>query len=127
MAIDMDKPFAQFAEDHLKSATCKHGVPSDNICDTCELGPMPKVERDWNVSYCNGRPYSQIVERNTGKLIAEVYQSLKNGLFIAAAPDMYEALNAALDVMTSKKVAVGEQADAIAMVRRALERAEGRR
>jgi hypothetical protein len=39
MGIDMDAPFSEFAEKHLKQ--CKHGVPTQNICDTCELGPMP--------------------------------------------------------------------------------------
>jgi len=75
---------------------CKHGVPDGNICDRCELGPLPTVERDWQVTYCNGRPYSQITDRKTGKLIAEAYQSLDNALFIAAAPGMHKALDAIL-------------------------------
>ena len=112
--------------------TCKHGVPADNICDTCELGPMPQEKRKWRVTYCNGRPYSQITDTDTGELIAEAYGTearagLANALFIAAAPEMYEALNAALEVMTSKKVALEEQADAITTVGRALARAEGKR
>jgi hypothetical protein len=124
MTIDMDMPFEKFAEKHLKRSenVCAHGVPNDNICDTCELGPVP-----WRVGYKQGASYSQVQEKQTGNLIAEVYQSLENALFIAAAPEMYEALRAALDVMTSKKVAIEEQADAITAVRRALERAEGRR
>jgi hypothetical protein len=116
----------------VPTGACKHGVPAQNICDECELGPMPKQKRKWRVSYCNGRPYSQITDTDTGELIAEAYGTearagLANALFIAAAPEMCEALNAALDVMTSKKVTIEEQADAITLVRRALERAEGKR
>jgi len=111
---------------------CKHGVPDQNYCIECELGPVPQPKRKWRVSYCNGRPYSQITDTDTGELVAEAYGTearagIANALFIASSPDMYEALNTALDVMTSKKVAIEEQADAITVVRMALLRAEGRR
>ena len=107
---------------------CKHGVPDQNVCNDCELGPQP--EREWRVSFHNSR-YSQITDTVTGKLVAEVYDKEgraghSSALFIASAPEMYDALNSALDVMTSKKVALEEQADAITAVRRALWRAEGR-
>jgi len=93
---------------------------------------MPQPERKWWVSYCNGRPYAQITDTDTGELVAEAYGTearagLKNALFIASAPEMYEALNAAIEVMTSQKTTIEEQADAITMVMRSLERAEGRR
>jgi hypothetical protein len=93
---------------------------------------VPQPERKWIVSYHNTRPYSQVTATETGELVAEVYGTEdraghSTALFIASAPQMYEALNAALAVMTSKTVALEEQADAITMVRRALERAEGRK
>ncbi len=119
MTIDMDMPFAEFAEKHLKTGDnkCAHGVPNGNICDVCERGPLIPA---WLVNYKNGAPYSQVSERDSGKLVAEVYQSLDNALLIAAAPAMYKALRLALEVMISQKTRIEEQADAITSVRRAL-------
>lgn len=111
---------------------CKHGVPDQNVCNDCELGPVPQPERKWRVSYHNSRPYSQITDTETGELVAEVYgQEDRSGyltaIFIASAPQMYEALHAALEVMTSQKTTLEEQADAITAVQMSLQRAEGRR
>jgi len=46
----------------------------------------------WITSFKNAAAYSQVSEKASGKLIAEVHQNLENALMIALAPAMYKAL-----------------------------------
>jgi hypothetical protein len=60
-----------------------------------------------------------------GECIAEVVHVGADAKLISASPDLLEALEISLDVMTSKKTTLEDQADAITLARRSINKAYG--
>lgn len=92
-------------------------IQEDNLGCKIIIGNLKMTDEEYSLFTCNEIGFTDG--------LSDESEDIANARLISAAPDLLEALKDALMVMTSQKVRIEEQADAITKARAAIAKAEG--